>query len=101
MTNEEIATKMQGALESSGGLDKSVKFDFGTDGAVYAHGKEAKALPESETQSADCTITVSKDDFTKLAAGELDPMMAFMGGKLKVSGDMSVAMGLQSIFSNM
>jgi len=28
-------------------------------------------------------------------------MMAFMSGKLKVEGDMSVAMGLQSLFSSM
>jgi len=31
----------------------------------------------------------------------MDPMMAFMSGKLKIDGDMSVAMGLQSLFSNM
>ena len=101
MTNEEIAEKMTAALDGAGGTAKSVKFDFGSDGAVYAHEKSAKALGADETQEADCTITVSKEDFGKLAAGELDPMMAFMSGKLKVSGDMSVAMGLQSIFSNM
>ena len=98
MTNEEIATKMSEALESSGGLSKSVKFDFGDDGAVYATGKEAKV---ADGESADCTIKVAKDDFGKLASGDMDPMMAFMSGKLKVEGDMSVAMGLQSIFSNM
>ena len=98
MTNEEIAKKMTDALESSGGLSKSVKFDFGDDGAVYAHGKEASV---ADGQDADCTIKVAKDDFGKLASGDMDPMMAFMSGKLKVEGDMSVAMGLQSIFSNM
>lgn len=97
MTNEEIAAKMKAALESSGGLDKSVKFDFGDDGCVYASGTETS----TEDNDADCTISVDKDDFIKLAGGELDPMMAFMSGKLKVAGDMSVAMGLQSIFSNM
>ena len=53
---------------------------------------------------ADFVLTsnnVSKEDFLSLAEGNLDPMMAFMSGKLKVAGDMSVAMGLQSIFSNM
>ncbi|MGB0908712.1 MAG: SCP2 sterol-binding domain-containing protein, partial [Maricaulaceae bacterium] len=45
--------------------------------------------------------SVSKDDFIALASGNLDPMMAFMSGKLKVAGDMSVAMGLQSLFSSM
>ena len=55
----------------------------------------------TENNEADCTISVSKEDFISLAEGNLDPMMAFMSGKLKVAGDMSVAMGLQTIFSNM
>ncbi|WP_026942903.1 SCP2 sterol-binding domain-containing protein [Hellea balneolensis] len=97
MDNAEIAAKMTEALGKAGGTDKSVKFDFGDDGQVFASGTEAT----TEDNDADCTISVSKDDFIALAEGNLDPMMAFMSGKLKVAGDMSVAMGLQSIFSNM
>jgi putative sterol carrier protein len=98
MENSEIASKMKEALEKAGGLDKSVKFDFGGAGSVFAHGTTAELDSDAE---ADCTISVDKDDFIALATGNLDPMMAFMSGKLKVAGDMSVAMGLQSIFSNM
>jgi len=97
MTNEDIVAKMNEALEKSGGIDKSVKFDFGDDGQVFANGTAA----EIADKDADCTISVSKDDFIALASGNLDPMMAFMSGKLKVAGDMSVAMGLQSLFSSM
>lgn len=97
MTNEDIAVKMGEAVAKAGGLDKSVKFDFGDDGCVFASGTEVS----TEDADADCTIKVSKEDFIALSTGELDPMMAFMGGKLKVEGDMSVAMGLQSIFSGM
>lgn len=98
MENDAIATRMSEALVKSGGLDKSVKFDFGDQGSVYAHGTEAEV---DSAKDADCTISVDKSDFIALAEGNLDPMMAFMSGKLKVAGDMSVAMGLQSIFSNM
>ena len=97
MDNADIAAKMTEALAKAGGTDKSVKFDFGDDGQVSASGTEAT----TDDNDADCTISVSKDDFIALAEGNLDPMMAFMSGKLKVAGDMSVAMGLQSIFSNM
>ncbi len=97
MENAEIAKKMTEALAASGGLSKSVKFDFGDDGVVFATGQTATV----EDSEADCTIKLSKDDFISLAEGNLDPMMAFMSGKLKVEGDMSVAMGLQSIFSSM
>ncbi len=97
MSLDDIIAKMNEALASAGGLDSSVKFDFGEDGIITASGTEAKAVNED----TDCTITISKDDFIALAQGELDPMMAFMSGKLKVEGDMSVAMGLQSLFSSM
>ena len=94
MTNEEIIAKMSEAVEKSGGLDKSVKFDFGDDGCISIDGKTVTA----EDSEADCTIKVDKADFVSLAAGDLDPMMAFMSGKLKIEGDMSVAMSLQSLF---
>jgi putative sterol carrier protein len=97
MENSEIAAKMTEALGKAGGIDKSVKFDFDGEGAVWAQGTEAKV----SDGDADCVINVSKEDFIALASGSLDPMMAFMSGKLKVTGDMSVAMGLQSLFSNM
>ena len=97
MTNDEIQAKMQEAVNKAGGLDKSVKFDFGDDGQIHAVGE---AVTQNDAD-ADCTIKVSKDDFIALASGNLDPMMAFMSGKLKVEGDMSVAMGLQSLFSSM
>ena len=97
MTNEEIIAKVQEAVTAAGGLDKSVKFDFGDDGVIHAAGTEVSG----DDKDADCTISVSKDDFLALAAGNLDPMMAFMSGKLKVAGDMSVAMGLQTLFKSM
>ena len=93
----DIAAKMQEAVTAAGGLDKSVKFDFGDDGCVHASGSDVS----TDDADADCTISVKKDDFIALSKGELDPMMAFMSGKLKVAGDMSVAMGLQKLFSAM
>jgi putative sterol carrier protein len=47
---------------------------------------------------ADCTISVSKDDFERLIRRELNPTSAYMTGKLKVKGDMSAAMKLQKLF---
>ena len=97
MENSEIVAKMTEALGKAGGLDKSVKFDFGGDGQIFATGTTA----EIADKDADCTIAVDKADFIALASGSMDPMMAFMSGKLKIDGDMSVAMGLQRLFSNM
>ncbi|MEQ8701354.1 MAG: SCP2 sterol-binding domain-containing protein, partial [Bauldia litoralis] len=46
---------------------------------------------------ADTTVTMKLDDFKKMAAGDLDPTAAFMMGKIKVSGDMTVAMKLSQV----
>lgn len=43
------------------------------------------------------TITQSLQDWREINAGRLNPQMAFMSGKLKISGDMSLAMKLGSI----
>ena len=49
---------------------------------------------------AKCVITVAKaEDWEKIAGGEMNATSAFMGGKLKVKGDMSLAMKLQGLLS--
>ena len=49
---------------------------------------------------AQCTITIGKaEDWVALASGKMNPTMAFMQGKIKVKGDMSLALKLQSLLS--
>merc|ERR1712068_55925 len=50
-----------------------------------------------EEGSADCTITMADADFLAMADGKLDGMQAFMGGKLKIKGNMMLAQKLASI----
>ena len=38
------------------------------------------------------TMTVDSEDYVKMAIGEMDATMAFLKGKVKVSGDMAVAL---------
>ncbi len=48
-------------------------------------------------------LTVSADsaNFVKIFSGQVDPMQAFMQGKLKVAGDLSLAMKLMGLFKSM
>lgn len=46
---------------------------------------------------ADLTLTVSDDDFVMLAEGKLNPQQAFMRGKLKLKGNMGLAMKLGAV----
>eukprot|EP00041_Stephanoeca_diplocostata_P007668 m.110568 g.110568 ORF g.110568 m.110568 type:complete len:118 (+) comp16981_c0_seq1:95-448(+) len=49
-------------------------------------------------KKANCTLTVDDDDLMSLVSGELDPMKAFMGGKLKIGGNIMLAQKLTAIF---
>ena len=98
MTLEEITSKMQARVAEKGGIDgKTVKFDFGDDGQLTIDGTASPAAVNNENADADCTVVVEKDVFESIAAGEENAQMAFMSGKLKVEGDMGIAMQLGSI----
>lgn len=46
----------------------------------------------------DITLTASSNDWNSILRGDLSGQMAFLTGKLKIRGDMALAMKLQSIF---
>lgn len=93
MTKSDMAAKFAAADAFVAG--KTVKIDFGPDGVIFLDGVN-KTVTEDDAP-ADSTVKVSWDDWQALAGGSLNPMTAFMSGKLKVEGDMSVAMQLQSV----
>ena len=58
--------------------------------------KEPPEIKEGDGE-AQCTITISSEDFVAMLEGKLDGQMAFMTGKLKIAGDMSAAMKLGQV----
>jgi putative sterol carrier protein len=79
------------------GLDATLKFDCGDDGCIYIDGKSTPNSVSNANSEADCTVGITLDNLNAMLSGELDPVTGFMGGKLKVSGDMSIAMKLQRV----
>ena len=98
MTKSDLLAKMQDA--GAWLPQKRVKIDFGDDeGVILLDG--VNALVSDANEAADTTIKVSWDDWQALSSGTLDGMTAFMMGKLKVEGDMSNAMQLQSVLGKL
>ena len=89
-TLQEITDKIKTAVGDDSGLGKSLKFDLKGEGVILIDGGSVS----NDDGPADLTMTLSKEDFLAIGAGSLDPTMAVMTGKLKLS-DMGAAMALQ------
>ncbi len=89
---QQIADQIKSKVESAG-FERSVKFDTGADGVIVIDG----ATISTTDQDTDCTIKLSLSDLEDLIAGDLSPTAAFMTGKIKIEGDMSVAMALSQL----
>lgn len=90
---------LAGAVEAlnarldGGGIDGAVKFEIEGEGALRIDAEGAR-IDDGE---ADCTLFASRDTFESLLAGDLDPTAAFMSGRLRVEGDMGLAMRLGTL----
>ena len=87
-----VTEGMLAAVGEDCGLGAVVKFDFGADGVVVI---DATVIPNEVTnidKPAACTLQQSMEDFELMNDGKLDSTQAFMSGRLKVLGDMGLAL---------
>lgn len=60
---------------------------------------EGVTVESGKTATPNVTFSMAAQDFIAIANGTLNPISAFMQGKVRVSGDMGLAMRLQSLLS--
>jgi putative sterol carrier protein len=97
MNLQEIAEGLNKRLNGKSALGGTLKFDLGSAGTLFIDGNGGGNAVSTTDGPANCTITMSADDFSELMAGRLQPTSAFMQGKMKVDGDMGIAMKLGQI----
>ncbi len=73
----------------------TAKFDIEGEGTIMMDDTGARAGDDE----ADVTLSASADTFKAILDGDTNPTSAFMTGKLKVDGDMGMAMKLASALS--
>ena len=71
--------------------DAKVKFEL-DEGVVHVDATQQPNIVNNEDKEADCVIKMSLENANKLLDGELNVMSAVMFGKIKIKGDMGVAM---------
>jgi putative sterol carrier protein len=87
--------------EKAGDMDATVQFDLAGDGGgqwyvVIADG--AAAVEQGTADNATATLKMTASDYQDMVGGKLNPMAAFMSGKIKVEGDLNTIMKFQTVF---
>lgn len=97
MNIQECTDAIRAKVGDDSGLNAVLKFDCGADGQIVIDGAAAPNNVDNNDRDADCTVAITLENLNNLLTGKLDPVTGFMGGKFKVSGDMSLAMKLQRV----
>ena len=95
---EQAIEQFNTAAAKAAPIGATIKFLL-DDQAVFIDGTGDTNVVTGDNKDADCTISMSMEDLVKLKSGDLNPMMAVMSGKIKIQGDMGLAMKLQSLLS--
>jgi putative sterol carrier protein len=104
LTVSELMQKMPGAFipEKGMGVDAIIHFKFTGEeaGEWNARIKDGKVdvAQGAPPNQANMTLTADSADYVKIFTGELDGMQAFMQGKIKLGGDLNLAMKLMQMF---
>jgi putative sterol carrier protein len=98
MSLESILGVINAKTAQAAPIGHTLRFDFENE-CLYLDGTGPVNVVSTESKDAECTVAVSLADFRSLLSGELNPMTAVMMGKVKIKGNMQVAMKLPAIFS--
>lgn len=87
--------------ERAAGVDVDIQAHLtgegGGDYVLMIHDQQVVAR-EGTVENPNITVTASASDALDIANERLDPMRAFLTGKVRLSGDMRLAMSLVGLF---
>ncbi|MGH7904762.1 MAG: SCP2 sterol-binding domain-containing protein [Candidatus Dormibacteraceae bacterium] len=88
-------------VDKAGSAAATILFDLSGDegGKWWIKVADGKAEGgKGEVESPNLTLMADARDYVKIALGQMDGTSAFMQGKLKIKGDMGLAMRMQTMF---
>ncbi|MBI2083233.1 MAG: SCP2 sterol-binding domain-containing protein [Deltaproteobacteria bacterium] len=95
-----VPQNLEKRKETLSGINAVYEFEItGDSGGVWTLDLTVPGgkVKKGASGKANCTVKMSDENFVKLLEGKLNPQLAFMTGKLKVQGNMGLALKLQKI----
>jgi putative sterol carrier protein len=93
----EIESRIKSKPDKTAGLNAVYQFDLTGESWTLKIANGAASVSPGPAQNPNTTLIASTEDWMNIATGKLNPMQAFMQQKLKVKGDMGMAMKLQGL----
>ena len=100
---KEVLDKMPDALvpEKAAGMNAVVQLNLSGEGGgdwymTIANGQVV--IDEGQAPSPDVSLAMEANDYVNITKGDGNPMTLFMTGRIKVQGNISIAMKFQDLF---
>jgi putative sterol carrier protein len=97
MSLQSLTERIQTLVGTDSGLDATFKF-ITDEGVISVDTKQVPNIVTNNDMETECALEISTKNALNLLSGDLNPMMAYMMGKLKIKGDMGVAMKIAQAF---
>jgi putative sterol carrier protein len=103
ITVQELMDRMPGAFlpEAAKGVNATIQYHLsGAEGGewVVTIGDGKCSVVTGTTENPTMTLTADAEDYKNIILGKLDPMTAFMQQKVKLKGNLNMALGLTKYF---
>lgn len=100
MSLDSITERITAKLSRAAAMNARVKFDFGDDGKIFVDATQDPPQVSHDDSDSDVTLLSSLETFEGILNGTQDPNVAFLMGKLKVQGNMGLALKLNAMLED-
>lgn len=95
---QQVTKRVRSSVGTDSGLDARIKFKFSDQEFLFIDGRSRPNRVDNSDSESDITITVSRENFEKIIDHQLKPPMALMTGRMRLRGDIRIAMRLNKVF---
>ena len=96
---DEITTALRTRAGPDCGLGAVLVFDCGNDGVIRIDGRAHPNTVTNDDGPSDCRIRMRTADLVALITGRLDGTVAVLTGRMKIDGDLAVALRLRKLMT--